>query len=50
MGLLRNVAASQTEQGWIVFDAPVAAYKLVLEEGEVGEEKTAHVDIPVHLE
>jgi hypothetical protein len=50
MGLLRNVAASQTEQGWIVFDAPMAAYKLILEEGEVGQEKTAHVDIPVHLE
>jgi hypothetical protein len=50
LGLLRNVAASQSEQGWIVFDAPMAAYKLVLTEGEVGQEKTAHVDIPVQLE
>ena len=50
LGLLRNVAASQSEQGWIVFDAPMAAYKLVLVEGEVGQEKIAHVDIPVQLE
>jgi hypothetical protein len=49
-GLLRNVGASQTEQGWVVFDAPMAAYKLVITHGEVGEEKYAHVDIPVELE
>jgi hypothetical protein len=50
LGLLRNIGGSQSEQGWIVFDAPIAAYKLVITEGEVGQEKTAHVDIPVQLE
>jgi hypothetical protein len=34
----------------VVFDAPMAAYKLVITHGEVGEEKYAHVDIPVELE
>lgn len=50
LGLLRNVGGSQTEQGWIVFDAPMAAYKLVITQGDIGEEKTAHVEIPVQLE
>jgi hypothetical protein len=50
LGLLRNVGGSQTEQGWIVFDAPMAAYKLVITHGEIGQEKYAHVDIPVQLE
>ena len=51
LGLLRNVGGSQTEQGWVVFDAPMTAYKLVATDGgEVGSEKFAHVDIPVHLE
>ena len=50
LGLLRDVGASQTEQGWIVFDAPMAAYKLVITHGDVGDEKVAHVDLPVHLE
>jgi hypothetical protein len=50
-GLLRNIEGSQTEQGWVVFDAPMAAYKLVATDGgDVGAEKYAHVDIPVHLE
>lgn len=51
LGLLRNLNPKQTEQGWIVFDVPMAAYKLVIPDGgEVGSEKFAHVDIPVHLE
>ena|ERR671912_2976983 len=50
LGLLRNIGGSQTEQGWIVFDAPMAAYKLVITHGEIGQEKYAHVDIPVQLE
>jgi len=50
-GLLRTIQPSQTEQGWIVFDAPMTAYKLNLSDGgEVGSEKSAHVDIPVSLE
>jgi hypothetical protein len=51
LGLLRNIGPSQTEQGWIVFDAPMAAYKLVVTDaGEIGHEKSAHVEIPVQLE
>jgi hypothetical protein len=51
LGLLRNVGPAQTEQGWIVFDAPMAAYKLtVTDGGEVGSERYAHIEIPVHLE
>jgi hypothetical protein len=50
-GLLRRIGPSQTEQGWVVFDAPMAAYKMVVTDGgEIGAEKTAHVEIPVHLE
>lgn len=51
LGLLRSIGPSQTEQGWVVFDAPMAAYKMIVTDGgEVGAEKTAHVEIPVHLE
>jgi hypothetical protein len=50
-GLLRNIGPSQTEQGWIVFDAPMAAYKLAVPDaGDIGHEQHAHVDIPVQLE
>jgi len=50
-GLLRNIGGSQSEQGWIVFDAPMMAYKLIVTDaGEIGHEKYAHVDIPVQLE
>ena len=51
LGLLRNIGGSQTNQGWVVFDAPMAAYKLVATDGgDIGAEKFAHVDIPVELE
>jgi hypothetical protein len=51
LGMLRTIAPAQTEQGWAIFDAPMAAYKLVLSDaGEIGNEKYARVDIPVHLE
>ena len=51
LGLIRNIDAGGTDHGWIVFDAPVAAYKLVVTEpGEVGQEKYARVDIPLQLE
>lgn len=51
LNILRTIAPAQTEQGYVIFDAPVGAYKMVLSDaGEVGNEKHAHVDIPVHLE
>jgi hypothetical protein len=51
MGLLRNVQPSQTQSGWIVFDAPMGAYKLAVSDGgDVDTEKHALIEIPVHLD
>lgn len=51
LGLLRNVPPSSSQQGAIIFDAPIAAYKLVIpESGDITQEKYALVEIPVHLE
>jgi hypothetical protein len=51
LNILRTVAPAQTETGYVIFDAPVAAYKLVISDaGDVGSEKYAYVDIPVELE
>jgi hypothetical protein len=51
LGLLRTVAPATTEEGTVVFDAPLAAYKLVLRDGsEVDNERYAHVEVPVALE
>jgi hypothetical protein len=50
LGLMRMVAPGATEQGTILFDAPMAAYKLVLPEGgEIATERHAHVEVPVQL-
>lgn len=51
LGVLRMVQPAQTEQGYIIFDVPVAAYKLMISDGgEPGQEKFASVDLPVNLE
>jgi hypothetical protein len=51
LGVLRSVQPAQTEQGSVIFDAPVGAYKFAISDGgEPGSEKYAHVDIPVQLE
>lgn len=51
LGVLRTVQPAQTEQGWVIFDAPVGAYKLMISDsGEPGSEKYARVDLPVSLE
>ncbi|MBC8168046.1 MAG: DUF4352 domain-containing protein [Bryobacteraceae bacterium] len=51
LGVLRSVSPAQTEQGYVVFDAPLGAYKLAISDGgEVGSEKFAYVDMPVQLE
>jgi hypothetical protein len=51
LNIFRTVEPAQTETGYVIFDAPVAAYKLVMSDaGEVGQEKYAYVDIPVELE
>ena len=51
LNILRTIEPSQTETGWVIFDAPVAAYKLVMSDGgDIGSEKHAYVDIPVDLD
>lgn len=51
LGLLRNLRPSETEQGNIVFDVPFGAYTLqVSDGGEIGQEKTAAIEIPVQIQ
>jgi len=52
LGLLRKLTPAQTEQGRIVFDAPSGAYRLRVTDDnpELGREKVALIDIPLHLE
>lgn len=51
LGVFRMVQPAQTEQGHIIFDVPMAAYKLLISDGgEPGSEKYARVDLPVSLE
>ena len=50
-GLLRTVAPAQTLQGKLVFDVPLASYKLRLPNGgPIGEEKFVIVNIPLRLD
>jgi hypothetical protein len=51
LGVLRNLSSVQTEEGAVVFDVPLGAYKLhVLDGGEIGFEKKALIEIPLQLE
>jgi hypothetical protein len=51
LGLFRTVQPSETQQGWVVFDAPLGAYRLAVSDGgEIGSEKYAHINIPVQLD
>jgi hypothetical protein len=51
LNILRTIEPAQTQNGWVIFDAPVAGYKLVMSDaGDIGSEKYAYVDIPVELE
>ena len=49
-GLLRRIPAAETENGIVVFDAPMGAYQLELSDGAPpGEERTSLVDIPLQF-
>jgi len=49
-GVLRNLAATETSQGRLLFDVPQGAYRLrVNDGGEPGSEVTALVDIPLQI-
>jgi hypothetical protein len=51
LGLFRNLRPAETEQGNVVFDVPVGAYKLRIQgETAAGEEVTALVDLPLNLD
>lgn len=50
LGILREVKPAQTEQGWVIFDAPMGAYQLIVSDGgDVANERFAHIDIPVQI-
>jgi hypothetical protein len=50
-GLLRSVAPAQTLQGQLLFDVPLASYKIRLPNGgAIGEEKFITVNIPLRLD
>lgn len=51
LGVLRMIQPAETEQGVIVFDAPIGAYKFMISDGgDPGSEKFSRVDLPVSLE
>jgi hypothetical protein len=50
MGILRQVSPGSTEQGYVVFDVPVGAYKLqVSSGGDPEKEKIAQIEIPANI-
>jgi len=51
LGVLRSLPPVQTEDGIVVFDVPLGAYRLqVSDGGEIGSEKKALIQIPLQLE
>jgi hypothetical protein len=50
-GLLRTLKPAENHQGIILFDAPLASYRLRLTDGgEPGSEKFIWVEIPLHID
>jgi len=50
-GLLREIAPAETKQGDIMFDVPLASYRLRLTDGgEPGSEKFVWVEIPLRMD
>jgi hypothetical protein len=50
-GLLRTISPAQTQQGRILFDAPLTSYRLRLTDGgEPGFERFAWVQVPLHID
>ena len=51
LGLLRILKPAQTEEGYLIFDAPPGAYKLrVTTGGDPEQEMSALIDIPFRLD
>ncbi|MBM3747581.1 MAG: DUF4352 domain-containing protein [Acidobacteria bacterium] len=50
LGYLRTVNPAETDRGWVVFDVPMAAYRLrVSEDAEPGPGRTALIEIPLRV-
>lgn len=50
-GILRSLTPAQTQQGRILFDVPLASYKLRLSDGGLaGSEKYSWVQIPLRMD
>jgi hypothetical protein len=50
-GLLRTLSPGETQQGKIIFDVPLASYRLRLTDGAgPGLEKYTWVNIPLHMD
>jgi hypothetical protein len=50
-GLLRTINPAQTQQGRLLFDVPLASYRLRLTDGgEAGSERFAWVKIPLRID
>ena len=50
-GLLRTISPGQTQQGNVLFDVPLASYKLrVPDVNDTGFEGYARIQIPLHLD
>jgi len=47
LGVVRKVAASQTEQGYVVFDAPIRHYRLRL--NDPLDDKEIAIDVPLNF-
>lgn len=50
LGLFRSLEPSGTDEGYIIFDAPLGAYQLLLKDPDLASEAHATVEIPVQLE
>jgi hypothetical protein len=51
LGILRNLAGTETQQGRILFDAPQGNYKLrVTDGGDPGSELTSLIDLPLQIQ
>jgi hypothetical protein len=50
-GFLRSLTPAQTQQGKLVFDVPLASYKLKLPNGgDPGEEKWVNIALPLRMD
>lgn len=51
LGMLRKIGPAMTEQGRVVFDAPLGSYRLrVASDDEPGDEQIAFIDLPLQIE